>query len=156
MRLSAWVSFQFCLYCLGGSSITHGLIVCGQLTQACRWVSCLSRLSSFLSPVLVGCVSLVPCQSPSIELWVRLAPRECLGFGSGFTARFVAGPACCFLFSSLFSLFLCPASNLCVRLGSFSSSSRPLSSWLGRLSLPLCLVCLGAPCKSPNCDSNLF
>ena len=155
MRLSAWVSLQFCLYCLGRSSITHGLIICVQFTQARRWVSCLSRLLRFLLSSLFS--SLVPCQPPSVYLWVRLARREMFRF--------------CFLFSLLSSLCLLPAVDLGGRLGScllsLLSAVKPIGS-AARLFLAFCVcgvsgvcvcvcVCVfGAPCKSPNCDSNLF
>ena len=102
-------------------------MVCVQLIQVCRWVSCLSRLSLFLL-----CFSVWFTYPVSV---VRFAWRVggCFGF--------------CFLLSPLFSLCLLPAANLCVRRGScllfFLSAveflSRPLAS--PSLSL-LCVLAL--------------
>ena len=139
-------------------------MVCVQLTLVCRWVSCLSRLSSLsLSLGLLCFSSFVPCQSPSVRLWVRLPLREMyrlVGPGLRLARRVVF----CSLLSSPSASRL-PLTFVFRLAPAFSSSSRLLSPWLGRSSLSLSLslssVCVcacvfGAPCKSPCCDSNLF
>ena len=103
-------------------------MACVQLTQACRWVSRLSRLCLFILcfPVWFTCPVLA----------ARLAWR----FGDVFWF--------CFRFSLLFSPCLFPVVHL-VFGGAlvFSSSSRPLSFWAGRLPLFLSVVCV---CLAPR------
>ena len=106
-------------------------MACVQLTPACRWGSCLSRLSLFLLFLSVWFACPVSV--------ARLARRvgECLCFG--FVFRFSS----LFSFSVSFLSFLVFGGALV-----FSSSSRPLSFWPAAcLSLSVSVFCV---CLAPR------
>ena len=155
VRLNGWVSSWFGLYCLGWISYTHGEYVCVQLTRMCWWESCLPCssvvvffLSVFYRPLnlLLGravlssfilCFGLFPrVNRQALNLWFAWCFGECYFVCSLFCSPSVSRLPLTFVFG------LAPV---------FSFLSR-----LSSLSLSLSSVCVGAPCKPPNNDSNLF